>query len=281
MNPKEGLRVLARNPWVQRALLTGILLFSSDACTRPQDQTIEFPVLPTATAPATPTKESQIPSMDRQAQEKVLFRMFNSLLSTQYSANGKESLKSTTTNPEIITSSLIQTILERKQLPPDGDLLKIKWVYSAAGWPYGIEKTVGEAEIKNIKLGSLTVDRLTDADRANGIQWKGAVEIKFIDRYRIVKPYFLRKEGPYEQFKDSGSESEWEKATLPQPTHPFTPWEDANFNVLLALVNDQWFFGHPGQIAYPVTPYSVGGNSCHPSYQPPLRGCQVGYMKWE
>jgi hypothetical protein len=64
---------------------------------------------------------------------------------------------------------------------------------------------------------------VSDVDRANGIQWQGVVGIGFISRYRVVVP----------QFK--GSESQWAKITIPEPTIPFTPWRDDNFGVTTVL----------------------------------------------
>lgn len=93
-------------------------------------------------------------------------------------------------------------------------------------------KYVAELQINNIKIPNASSVVLTDADRANGMQWKGSVTISFIRRIRAVQ--FGESVGSPEAMRRwvAGYETE----QLPR----FTDWESESITLPLHQRGASW-----------------------------------------
>lgn len=248
------------------------------------------PPPPTPTAIPTPTpKPTETPkpavvekpkTIEEQAQKASLAYFFRLLDSTQkivnpYNNDNKVELTSSFSITGR-TATERQSLLEGKQILQDTDLIETTWVYSRHEGQGKITKNFGQAEIKNIKLNTLFTIPVDNADKANGIQWKGTILITFIDRYHIVKPWF---NWAIAYFSEYGNEGEWEKANVPKPTIPFTQWENGTIQVPILLKNGTWQIQSQNNIInYPIPSVSVGREGCQP-WQKPIDGCQVVRIK--
>lgn len=134
--------------------------------------------------------------------------------------------------------------------------------------------TVGEAKIKSIKSTLLNVVPVTPADRENGIDWRGVVNIAFIDQYRmgILRNKKIPETVTYQYgvnrwlFGNITDPSKYRYLNLgeyPRPNIPFSSWEDNNLNINLIASKT-----HPGLIAaYP--PITLTDNAYWGINQPP------------
>jgi hypothetical protein len=153
--------------------------------------------------------------------------------------------------------------IARGIVKPEDNYLKVRWtgedyiVYPGKG-PYW-SKVSGEAELKDIKTKVTLQRELSSADRANGIEWDGAVEVQFIVRQR----YRVRLS---ERYQDS---------ILP-PTSPMSAWKEGANKFTRRRVKGKWE-GTPNQEVFypfealmyaafrPTLPSNcpVGGDGCN------------------
>lgn len=237
---------------------------------------------PQAAKPAEAQKPSfQIESpktmtLEQRAKSETLAYILNLLKNTQVLPN-QQRLDSQLLTP--IDAFPFSAILQDQGIRPDTDLVRVRWVFAGPGFR-GTTKVFGQGEIKNFQLKTANILPVTPADRANGIQWKGSTEMAFINRYRAVKPWFFTD---YGAFKSGGRDSEWAKATIPEPTIPFTPWTDGKLTIPLLLRNGRWEVQQEGAIAYPILPalYMNDEGGCRPDGRSPIPGCEVVRLKWE
>ncbi len=231
---------------------------------------------PTETPKPTSTVEKP-KTIEEQAKKASLSYFFRLLDSTQKAADSYNKVELTSSfSITGKTAAEHQSLLEGKQILQDSDLIETTWVYSVEQGSKKFTKNFGQAEIKNIKLNTLSTIPVNDADKANGIQWKGNIQITFIDRYRIVKPWF---NWAIAYFSEYGNEEEWEKANLPKPTIPFTQWENGTIQIPILLKNDTWQIqSQNNAISYPIRSFNVGRDRCQP-WQKPIDGCQVAPIK--
>lgn len=184
-------------------------------------------------------------TMEGQAKAANLNLMLQVLSSAQKNkltfSSEEQELTSTIVNP--INSFPMNEIINSKQVPPDRDLLLVQWKYSGPGMFSGWkDSSVGEAEIKNFKFGMILPMPVGDADKANGMQWRGSVSLEFISRYHMA----------------------WSSQTKSENINaPFSQWQSGNFGLNLILRNGRWEIPDKGSyILYPL-PYKC--NSEGPS----------------
>ena len=111
-------------------------------------------------------------------------------------------------------------------------------------------KMVEQFEINNLRVAvaqDLTPS-LSEADKANGIQWKGLVGINYIDRYKGVFYKIGEPLGAKREWAEPFSASE--ETSLPN----FSSWIDGAINLSAQLTNNGWEITAPtakGNLASP------------------------------
>jgi len=265
--PNNSNRAVVAGPKDPIPPITGQITSKEVFPATPTPKPTETPY-PTPKPTETPRPVEKPKSVEYQALNASLEHFLSILSTTQGFTQANTGYKITSSVVSGLSSFPKNEILDGKQVSQDGDLLKIRWEYSETqrgGGPRSeSRKTLGEAEIKNLKVGLGYTAPVSDADRANGIQWKGQVVISFINRYRVVLPKL--PSGGYYAY-----DQEWAEVILPQPTGPFSPWKDVNigfppysdFISNIILRNGQWEFNQ-GRIVYPISIYSLEPQSSNP-----------------
>lgn len=297
--PVEGAKENSFSKWgiffdsTRRIWLTALTVFQENpqvearAVPRFDEMLDSFKILegPAGQQAARPAEAQKPPSqieapktmtLEQQAKTAALGSTLNLLGNPQVSQN-QQRLDSNLLTP--ITAFPFSKIVEDQIIPPDADLVRVRWVFTTPGFR-GMTKVFGQGEIKNFKLKTANILPVTPADRANGIQWKGNIEIGLVYKYRAVKPWFLAEHGA---FKSGGRDNEWAKATIPAPTIPFTPWIDGKLTIPVFIINDEWRPQREGEIEYPILPalYMNDEGGCRPDGRSPIPGCEVVRLKWE
>lgn len=154
-------------------------------------------------------------------------------------------------------------------------------------------KYEGEMRLDNIRLQMQSI-QLSDADRANGIGWRGSVSIEFIRQHRAN--YVMTDKKSYNgRTSESQPFQDW---ALGQSTHPlpptFSPWENDTWSATVQLKQGNWeekldqpYIGgggqsHEGEGAMYGTPLPVriidpnlGKTLCNTAAQSPCRLIEV------
>lgn len=175
------------------------------------------------------------------------------------------------------------------QGPPKGsdEPYKVKWVYQEST-PYNIADfvaTLGEAEVKNIKVDSVQSLPLTPADQANGLIVKGRINASFISRHRLGQVFLLDAEKPDEWLDVNAPPQRWateavwqrENPKWPSLTRPMTSWQDGRLSFLIFQkrysAKDISWEDDGKVVIFPVTRFSIGyKEDCRAN---PPEGCEA------
>lgn len=199
--------------------------------------------------------EGQTSTEEREAKQFALSYMLG-LLNTkqdisQQISRGVNNV-SLTSNTANLGSFPIYELTTGKQLPPEATLLNFKWDFKRnTDNPYETTRTRGEGEIKDIVFVTnpmAVLLNLSNADRANGIKWTGTPNINFVFRYRLTKEYGANA---FDRFA----------GTLPDPTAPFSPWQEGIFSLTLLQRNGRFEISAnwPGPQYYPINSDIISG----------------------
>lgn len=115
------------------------------------------------------------------------------------------------------------------ELIAGGSEVNVSWEDATDG--YGWEETKGDAELKNIQ-GNVMPYPVSPADQANGIEWKGNVNIQFIMRYRAVAQQSYK-------FQSNGQIQRLDVGT-PPANEPYSPWTDSGVQLSVIKQNGVW-----------------------------------------
>jgi Peptidase_C39 like family len=131
----------------------------------------------------------------------------------------------------------------------------------------------GEFAIKDITIQGQRIDVLTPADKANGLTWKGVVEIRFVSQYRVTTPKTPNQVEANQR--------------LPAPTGSWSQWIDESHVFNVVQQRDLWSviplqFGSLSTFDYPyyqvwglVTPANIVNCEVNPFY--PTSGTALLY----
>lgn len=115
---------------------------------------------------------------------------------------------------------------------PSTKPLAISWEYTDVGLVARSNlREVGEAEFNNLKVVKIEGEKITDADRANGLFWRGRVEGGVITRARVAKEYV----------RTHNEEEARRLLSSPAPRLPsvFSAWENDTW-AARAIKNPNW-----------------------------------------
>ncbi len=189
-----------------------------------------------STFEATPTQNTEINiSPEEAAKNAAIETWLNTFSMQQKNPDNNVFLNFNIDNPE--WKNNIQPLVDGQKIQ---DTLKISWLGGEKdgaldGNPIG-QKIQGDLELKDVSLTLGQEFALSDADKANGHEWQGIINIKYLERGRNY--YFLPNgtsvgEDP-QKFK------EWfaQKETVDPLT--FSDWSEGNLTLSLSLINGNW-----------------------------------------
>lgn len=235
-------------------------------------------------APTTETKkpaaiEKQPKTLEEQAKLLALNNFLHPLSKTQEAEVDYFGNKSLVTLDSKIVQDMTASkidIIQGKQ-SQDTDRLSVRWNTSEFT-KWGTSKNLGEAEIKGIQM-QLASQPITRAEQANGIQWKGAVQINYLAHWRFVLPVYTGGRG------SPGTKREWTIANPQIPVGlPFSPWAEQRWSDSLILANGRWTSSNDQpaneittRVLYPLDVSTITGadksNPCAPGFGGSIPGC--------
>lgn len=147
--------------------------------------------------------------------------------------------------------------------PVSSDMMTVAWTYTSSQ----IGTTVGEARLQKHKL-TATPQTLGDADKANGITWKGTVAVGFLEQHRAVNVLQENPPGfpPGQYLVTNPDDLKKIRYTLPYTN--FSEWKDGQFAVLVTQKNNQWStqakFIPDKDVTFPLASYDLSQEKCQP-----------------
>ena len=240
---RHSIRSFAKNVLrvglVPTAIIASLSLTACSTSSQPSVDNSKFPQgvgLDGSPIQSTQQKE-QLTAMQKQVDTAALNWLIKNLSSKQeyiaFGQDGGNIISKITSNQN---SFPLNNIASGATIPKDSDLLTASWTYTENAYDNYVRKTMGEAEIKNFKFTAYGATTVSDADKANGIQWKGTTSLNYIERYRMRKFNF----GDQNSYNDKATESDWAKANLLPPNGSFSEWKDSGMMLNLVLRSGVW-----------------------------------------
>lgn len=215
------------------AALAGL---SAIACERPPSRVFSTPVAqPTSTPPARRAEVATQLTLEQQAQEFAIDRLLNVTFKQDKTdgqvGSGREGTRYLNTSiirqGEVGGRPIDGYNLIKGSLPENQNYLTVQWrmdgmsIYTGWGSIWGA--ALGEVQMRGLRTSIKKIDSLSTADSANGIGWRGEVEVHSIRKMRL-----MIIKGTVDNLPDSPSND------------PSPQWTDYYINVPVTLLNGKW-----------------------------------------
>lgn len=219
-----------------------------------------------AVACASPTKEPSSPVPTRvenlspleQLEQRVKtagFTIWKDLLTTSQEGQAineeqKPYIKANYLDMNVANMSALAKVYEQVLKPgakPTDIPIKASWVYLFAGENYGPyvrgplwkkfygDKWIGEVEFDKISIQTVGAAPTDPASIANGMEWQGSIQLKFIQRTRsLLEKKIFEGESLRSEF------NQWVANTTPsEELQRFTDWQNGEWGFKLIVRNGQ------------------------------------------